>query len=139
MVSIRKLAALDLALHSATFILLEFGLAVFGFISIGLLVLIHSQWQGLYPILSGSALIGIGLNYVPLLFYAINIVRRKSAEEEAAYELEHRKIEMGRYTIQSLLLIIPLIILAISLYQEWQRHTKSNKQGNGTYNVHQPE
>jgi hypothetical protein len=66
-------------------------------------------------------LCGIALNYVPLLLYAISIVRRKSAQQEVAFELEHKEIYARKYTLQSLLLLLPLVVPILSLLQERQK------------------
>ena len=45
---------------------------------------------------------------MPLLLYTISIIRRKSAEREVAFELEHKAYYARKYTTQSLLLVLPL-------------------------------
>jgi hypothetical protein len=54
---------------------------------------------------------GIALNYVPLLLYAIGIVRRKSAQQKVAYELAHKDAYARKYTLQTtMLLLVPLVL-----------------------------
>src|SRR5215472_12349054 len=90
-INIRKLAALDIVFHGPKFILIEFALGVFGCAALGLFSvyygLLHGPVHSPLAIILGCYLLGVALNYVPLLLYAISIVRQKSAHQEAAYEL----------------------------------------------------
>lgn len=105
-IDIRKLAALDIAFLGPRFILAEFGLAVLLCPALGLLTLVrsHSVWQ---VILAGY-LLSLGVNYVPLLAYAIAIVRRRTSQQEVADELAFRgrPAAFRRYRRQSLLLLV---------------------------------
>jgi hypothetical protein len=124
-INIRKLAALDIAFHGPKFILIEFALGVFGCAALGLFSmyfgLFHGPNPSLFAVIIGCFLLLIALNYVPLLIYAISIVRHKSAHQEVAYELEHRDKYAGKYLRQSALLLIPLAIPALAVYQELQK------------------
>ena len=71
----------------------------------------------------GYFLLWIALNYVPLLMYAISIVRNKSARQEVAYEIEHKDIYMRKYRRQSTILLIPLAVPALAIYQELQKRS----------------
>ncbi len=126
-INIRKLAALDIACHGPKFILIEFALGVFGCVALGLFSLYFGLFHGpnhsLFAVFMGCFLLWIGLNYVPLLIYAISIVRHKSAQQEVAYELEHKDKYAKKYTFQSILLLIPLAIPALSAYQEMQKRS----------------
>jgi hypothetical protein len=117
MINVRKLAALDIVFHGPKFILIEFALAVFICGSIGLLIL-HGANHSPLMIILGSFLLGVSLNYIPLLLYSINIVKHKSAQQEVAYELEHKDTYAGKYTLQSIvLLLMPLAMLLLAVYQ----------------------
>jgi hypothetical protein len=80
-INVRKLAALDIVFHGSRLILAEFALGM-------VLCAIFGLWSFLSPIHSpfmiviGCFLMWVALNYVPLLLYAISIVRRKSAQQE---------------------------------------------------------
>ena len=121
-INVRKLAALDIVLHGPKFILIEFGLGVFGCAALGL----FSTYLGLFPgpnhslfaAIMGCFLLWVALNYVPLLLYAMSIVRHKSAQQEVAYELAHKDKYAVKYTMQSALLLIPLAMLILAVYQE---------------------
>jgi hypothetical protein len=117
MINVRKLVALDVVFHGPKFILIEFALAVFICGSIGLLILHGANHSPLMMIL-GSFFLGVSLNYIPLLMYSINIVKHKSAQQEVAYELEHKDTYAGKYTLQSIvLLLMPLAMLLLAVYQ----------------------
>jgi hypothetical protein len=116
-INVRKLAALDIVFHGPKFILIEFALAVFICGSIGLLIL-HGANHSPLMIILGSFFLGVSLNYIPLLLYSINIVKHKSAQQEVAYELEHKDTYAGKYTLQSIvLLLMPLAMLLLAVYQ----------------------
>ncbi len=129
-INIRKLAALDLVFHGSRFILAEFAGAViacgiFGVWS--LVAFIRTPSHSIISLLIGLVLCWIALNYVPLLLYAIDIVRRKSAQQEVAFELEHKDIYARKYTLQSVcLLLLPLVIPILSLIQERQKHSSND-------------
>ncbi len=123
-INIRKLAALDIAFLGPRFILTEFALAVFLSPALGLFILVrsHSVWQ---VILAGYFL-SLGVNYVPLLVYAIAIVRRQSAHEEVAEELVYRDRSFRRYRLQSLLLLVPFVVPVLAVAQERQRRKNAS-------------
>ncbi len=121
-INVRKLAALDIAFHGPRFILIEFALGVFGCAALGLFSIyfgfFHGPNRSLFAAILGCFLLWVALNYVPLLLYAISIVRSKSAHQEVAYELAHKDRYAVRYTIQSTLLLIPFAMLILAVYQE---------------------
>jgi hypothetical protein len=129
-INIRKLAALDIAFHGPKFILIEFALGVFGCAALGLFSmyfgLFHGPNHSLLAVIMGCFLLWIALNYVPLLIYAISIVRHKSAHQEIAYELEHRDKYAGKYLRQSTLLLIPLAVPMLAVYQELQKRSQES-------------
>src|SRR5215469_10608878 len=102
-INVRKLAALDIVFHGPKFILIEFGLGVFGCAALGLFSiyfgLFHGPNQSLFAAIMGCFLLWVALNYVPLFLYAISIVRRKSAHQEVAFELEHKDRYASKYTL----------------------------------------
>jgi hypothetical protein len=126
-INIRKLAALDIAFHGPTFILAEFAFGVFASAALGLWLMYtgffaahFNPWSSLM----GCYLLFAALNYVPLFLYAISIVRRRSAEEEVAFELAHKKRYARKYTLQSLLLLFPLVVPVLAIYQERQQQAR---------------
>ena len=130
LINIRKLAALDIVFHGPLFILAEFVIAVIvcgGFGLFSLIAFFHTASHSFLTLLIGLALSWIALNYVPLLLYAISIMKHKSAQQEVAFELQHRDIYARKYTLQSLwLLLLPLIVPILALVQEMQKRAQSD-------------
>lgn len=123
-INIRKLVALDIVFHGPKLIVAEFAFAVFVTVGIALVIAVPGFFSGhfsLNQILWSSYILCIGLNYVPLLLYAISIVQRGSAQEEAALELAQRERYARKYTRQSFLLLLPLVVPILAVYQEWQK------------------
>lgn len=128
-INVRKLAALDIVFHGPTFILIEFALGVFGCAALGLFSiyfgLFHGPDHSPFAVFMGCFLLWVALNYVPLLIYAISIVRHKSAHQEVTYELEHKDRYARKYTHQSIILLLPLAVPALAMYQELQKRSHS--------------
>ena len=84
-------------------------------VALGTVVLFrgHSFWQ----LALGLYFISLGINYVPLLVYAVAITRGQSARAEMGDELSDERWAMAKYRRQSILLLVPLLvpILASSL------------------------
>jgi hypothetical protein len=125
-INVRKLAALDLALHGARFVLIEFGLAVVWLGALGLTLIVRGTAAG-YPappwmLVVGGYLTLIGLNYVPLLLYAAVIAYRGSARTEAAHELANKGHYSRKYGLQQLFLLLPLVIPMLAIWQVARRH-----------------
>lgn len=111
-ISIRKLVALDITLHGPRFIMIEFGIGTPLIIGFGLwLMLTGSFIWGLYILLTG-------INYIPLLMYAIVFAQDKTYKKEVGYELSHYKHYVRRYSIQQFLIFIPLLILLLAIIQK---------------------
>jgi hypothetical protein len=122
MIDIRTLAALDIAFLGPRIILIEFGAGVLLPIALGALTLARAR--SLNGALLGLYLITLGINYVPLLLYAISIVRAGSAAAEIAEGSNDRTARTAmfrRYRRQSLLLLVPLMVPIASAIQEWRR------------------
>ena len=122
-INVRKLAALDIALHGAPLILVEFGAAIAIGAALGVWLtstaIPVSQGAALFRLVLGAYFLCVAINYVPLLLYGIAVVRRGSARQETAAELAEKDGRSARrYGTQSLLLILPLVIPALALAQE---------------------
>jgi len=120
-IEIRKLAALDMAFNGVRFILIEFALGVvlplaLGFITIRPL-LYHGTAQPGWETALGFWLIGIGLNYVPLLLYAVALARAGTVAEEGRKEVAHAK----KYGLQQVIILVPLLVVIVALIQESRR------------------
>jgi hypothetical protein len=123
-IDVRKVAALDIALHGPTFILAEFGLGVPLLAAVSAFMFFDHA-HTLLTVAESCFSLWITLNYVPLLLYTIIIVKHKSAHREVAFELEHRDRYLLKYTLQAaLFLFIPFAMLALAIYQEWQKRSQ---------------
>jgi hypothetical protein len=120
-IDFRKLAAVDIAFLGSRLILAEFSIGVFGSFALGLWTLLRSHSIG--GIALGSYLLFIGINYVPLLLYAITIVRVDSARDEIAEERADKREMFRKYRRQSLLLLVPLAVPILALARELRRNT----------------
>jgi hypothetical protein len=129
MLNVRKLAAIDLAFLGSKVILTEFTLGVAGSTILGILTLragIH-RFHSARMIVLGAYLLSLGINYVPLLLHVIDIARQGSAGLEIADELGDRRAAFRKYRRQSLLLLIPLLVLVVAIVQEvTRRHSMAN-------------
>ena len=119
MINIRKLAAVDMALNGARFILWEFALGVIlplilGWSSIraGFMQSSSTNWESAM----GFWLVGIALNYIPLLLYAILIAKAGTVKQEGETEIKYAK----RYGVQQVIILIPLLVVLLALAQEAQ-------------------
>ena len=126
-INIRKLAALDIVFHGSRFILAEFIAAVIlgaGFGAFSFFAFFRNPDHPFFDFIVGFVLMWIAINYVPLLLYTISISRRKSAALEVAYELEHKDFYARKYTLQSLLLVLPLVVPVLAISQEVQQRSR---------------
>ena len=111
MVDLRKLAAIDIALLGYGLILAEYAFGVIFSLALGVFVLLrsHGGWQ--IPL--GIYLLCLGLNYVPMLVWAISLGNRQNARAEMKDELADRQGAMRKYRRQSLLLLVPFLPLLL--------------------------
>jgi len=82
LVNVRRLAAVDLHGLGPKIIIPEFALGALGAPALGVLTLLRSGSTTM--IAFGILLIGLGLNYLPLLIHAIDLTRRSAAGVEIA-------------------------------------------------------
>jgi hypothetical protein len=111
-INLRKLAAIDIVFLGPKVILVEFAAGVLLSMALGIFVLVRGRtfWQ----IVLGSYLISLGINYVPMFFYAVAINKRQTAHVEIADELADKHQAMSKYRRQSLVLLIPLLPPALA-------------------------
>jgi hypothetical protein len=125
-INIRKLAALDMYLHGQRVILAEFAFGVFFSAGLGLFLLYTGIFRehpsSVITVTFGGWLVFLTLNYLSLLLYATSIARRKSTQTEIATELADKDNFVRKYTLQSLLLLLPLVVPILALMQETRRH-----------------
>jgi len=130
-INIRKLAALDIVFHGSRLILIEFIAGVFiagAFGAFSLFAFFRNPSHPFAQLLVGCVLSWIAINYVPLLLYTISIIRGKSAEREVAFELEHKDYYARKYTTQSLLLVLPLVVPVLAVMQEISERVQHHRQ-----------
>ena len=125
MLNPRKLAAIDLAFLGPKVIIIEFTLGILFSAALGVFVLLRGH-RSPAQIALGLYLISLGLNYIPMLIYAIGINKAKSARTELGNELDNRRAAMKKYRRQSLWLLMPLIIPVIALTQTRKRVTAAD-------------
>jgi hypothetical protein len=121
MVNARRLAAVDLSGLGPRIIIPEFALAVLGASAVGILTVLRSASVGMAA--CGVALIGLGVNYVPLLIHAIDLVRRSGVESAIADEPSDRRVLYTKYRKQSLWLLLPFVVGTAALWQRTRRQT----------------
>jgi len=64
------------------------------------------------------------LNYIPLLIYTALILRGGSAKSETEYALAQDPHYVRKYSIQQLLLFVPLAVLILAVVQELRQTQK---------------
>lgn len=116
LIEVRKLVALDITLHGSLFIMIEFGVSTSIIVAFGLWLMFATNVfiLGLYVFLTG-------LNYLPLLIYAVVIVRAGTAKNEVEYGLTHCEHYNRKYSIQQFLIFVPLLVLLLATIQELSR------------------
>jgi hypothetical protein len=109
----RKLAAIDIAFLGPKFIIAEFAGGVLLCVALGVFTLLRagSFWQ----LTLGVYLICLGINYVPMLAYAIAITQGQRAAAEIGDELNNSRRAMAKYRRQSMLLLVPLLAPIVAL------------------------
>lgn len=115
-INLRKLAALDILFLGPRWIVAEFAFGVLFSFALGLFVLVrgHSFWQ----LLLGIYFLCLGINYVPMLVYAIAVGNKVNARKEMAGELDDPRKTMSKYRSQSLVLLVPLAVPILALTQK---------------------
>ena len=102
---------MDITLHGERFILAEFGIGTPAILAVGYYLLVVGPFfLGLYLFLTG-------INYLPLLGYAIITVRRHSAKQDVEQEMSQNSHYVRKYSVQQLLIFVPFAILALAVAQ----------------------
>lgn len=118
--NVRKLVALDMALHGKRFIVAEFAAGVIlcgalGFFSVASGLREHRHGP-IWQLLVGIALLWIALNYVPLLIHAIDLAQRGTAREDVAAELADPG-QVRSYGLRQLWILVPFAVVVMDLAQ----------------------
>jgi len=117
----RKLVAIDLVFLGAKVIIVEFAIGILFSAALGVFVLLRGHGS-LVQVVLGLYLISIGINYVPMLIYAIAITKANSARAELGSELDNKGAAMAKYRRQSLWLLVPLSVPVIVITQTRRPH-----------------
>jgi hypothetical protein len=122
-ITIRKLAAVDMAWIGPRVILAEYALGIvlpviFGLISIrsGLLGWPQAGWE----VGVGLWLVTISGNYVPLFIYALLIAQVGTVKVEGEPEFARAR----RYGIQQVIILIPFLVVILAVLQERRRRRR---------------
>jgi hypothetical protein len=115
----RKLVAIDIVFLGSVFIIAEFVSGVVLCVALGIFVLVRGNSSGQLAL--GMYLISLGINYVPMLIYALVITKCKSARAELGDELNDERRAMAKYRRESLLLLVPLLVPLVALSHEYHR------------------
>lgn len=114
--SIRKLAAIDIALPGSAVILVEYAVGVVGSLALGIFVLLRAR--SAWGVLLALHLLSLGVNHVPLLLHAASLGPRARARAEVADELiADRRRAMRRCRRGSLLPLLPSFVPVLALVQ----------------------
>ncbi len=111
LINVRRLVSLDITLHGPRFILAEFGIGTPAILAVGVALLEDGPWQlGLYLLLTG-------VNYLPLLAYALLTVRNGTAEMDVRDELAQDRHYVRKYSIQQLMVFVPFALVFLAFIQ----------------------
>lgn len=107
-------------------IIAEFTAGVLLSTALGVFILVraHSSRQ----LALGVYFTTLGINYVPMLVYAVVITRKQSAKAELGDELDDPRRAMAKYRRQSLLLLIPLLVPILAIVQRRSK-TRADRGG----------
>jgi hypothetical protein len=112
LVNVRRLVALDMGLHGSKFILIEFGFGVSVPMILGLSLVLQGIW------LLGVYIFTLGINYVPLLFYAV-LLRKNHGSVVNMRDPQKGKLNR-KYSVQQFLLFVPFFMVGLALAQRFQ-------------------
>jgi hypothetical protein len=117
-IDVRRLVALDITLHGPRFIMIEFGVGTPIILAVGAFLAAGAAGFQLYL---GLYLLATGINYVPVLIYAVLIVRAGTAKSEVADEMSANPHYVRKYGVQQLLIFVPFAIVLLAAVQLRER------------------
>lgn len=77
----------------------------------------------------GAYILLAGLNYAPLLAYAVAIVRAGTAKSEVAEDRATDRHYVRKYSTQQFLLFVPFAVLFLAILQELRESGRMRSQG----------
>jgi len=102
-----------MAFLGPTLIIAEFAFGVLLSIALGTFILLRAHSFLQYVL--GFYFVSLGLNYMPMLLYALQFKNRENAHAEIADELNDKPGAMARYRRQSIFLLVPLVVPLVAL------------------------
>jgi len=120
LISVCKLAALDIVFHGPKLVLVEFtlSLGITAFLGLWILYQAVVSVTSFSNIILGLAFLGIGSNYLPLLLHAIRMARQGTAKAEVTFELDNPESSQRMYGIQStIFILIPFALFILAIIQ----------------------
>ena len=123
MIDPRKLAAMDIATLGPTFIIGNFAGVAVVCLSLGTFILWGAD--SCQKLTVGFYFFSLGINYMFMLFYALEINNRESAHAAIGNELDKERGAMAQYRRQSMYLLLPLVVPIVAL----KRRYKSGSNG----------
>jgi hypothetical protein len=118
MIDPRKLAAIDIVTLGLT-------LSVGNFVGTALLCLSLGAfllWRAdsYQKLTLGLYFASLGINYMCMLFYALEINNRESARTAVGNEMNSERIAMAEYRRQSIYLLLPLVVPIVALQRRYK-------------------
>lgn len=117
--NIRKLVAIDIVFLGYKLIFAEYLFGVVGSLGLGIFALVRSHSPS--QIALGVYLVSLGINYAPMLAYAVSIASNENARAELGDELIEQRKAMTKYRRISLLLLVPLVVPFLALSRQQTR------------------
>jgi hypothetical protein len=114
----RKLAAIHIATLGPTFVIGNFAGTALLCLSLGAFILWRADSCQQFAF--GFYFVSLGINYVPMLFYALGITNRDSARAEIVDELNKKRGAVANYGRQSIYLLLPLMVPIVALQRRYK-------------------
>lgn len=118
LIEVRKLAAVDMAWLGPRLVIAEYALGVLLPVALGIRFLAvgpaRAPHSAAGTLAVGVWLVCIGVNYVPLLAYALDMARSGAWRAEGRPEFARAR----RYGMQQFMLVVPLLVAALAIAQK---------------------
>jgi hypothetical protein len=114
-IDIRRLVTADFDGIGPRIVVPEFEVLAAGALLLGILALVRGQ--SAEAVVLGVVSIGLGLNYVPVLLYAIDLVRREPQQAATERDAGDDESQYASFRRQSLWLLVPYVVAFVALRQ----------------------
>lgn len=114
----RKLAAIHVITLGPTFAIGNFASTALLCLFLGALILWRADSCQLFTF--GFYFICLSINYVVMLFFALQINDRESARAKISAELNKERVAMAEYRRQSIYLLIPVLVPIVALQRRYR-------------------